>query len=253
MLRLMKPAPAPTADQTAIRVVTLNCAGNPASAAEITRLKPDVVLLQEIPSTNDLARLTLEWFGTNGECVAGLDCAIIARGSLTKLDERPPPQYLRAMLNTPSSGTICVTSIRLVPPVGRLDLWNPEAWRDSAKNRQLRRTQLAAGLTMPSMLSNYPEIVGGDFNAPSTDPAFRLLDKFSDAHREAGRGWGNTVLNNFPIARPDQIRLNRLRAVSVRAIRTHNSDHRMVVADVYVLPASINRQPILRSDPGWFE
>jgi hypothetical protein len=80
MLRLLKqPSPSEGRLPTVLRVVTLNCAGSAGAAAELGALKPDLVLLQEIPSTNDLARLTHLWFGDAGSFVAGFDCAILAR------------------------------------------------------------------------------------------------------------------------------------------------------------------------------
>jgi vancomycin resistance protein VanJ len=95
---------------------------------------------------------------------------------------------------------------------------------------------LEAALERDSEQKDWPEILGGDFNTPVPDAVFKLLHRFHDAHREAGRGWGNTAVNNLPIARPDQIWLKGLHAISVRAIRTQNSDHRLVLADIQVPP-----------------
>jgi vancomycin resistance protein VanJ len=76
------------------------------------------------------------------------------------------------------------------------------------------------------------EIVGGGFNAPVPDKIFKLMKGFQDAFHESGTGWGNTALNSLPIARPDQIWLKGLHSKSTRAIRTQNSDHRLVVAEI---------------------
>jgi len=80
--------------------------------------------------------------------------------------------------------------------------------------------------------SNMREIIGGDFNAPIPDKIFKLMKGFQDAFHESGTGWGNTALNSLPIARPDQIWLKGLHSKSTRAIRTQNSDHRLVVAEI---------------------
>jgi endonuclease/exonuclease/phosphatase (EEP) superfamily protein YafD len=234
----------------AVRVITLNCAGSPAAAAEAGAFKPDIVLLQEIPSTNELARLTQEWFGGTGSFVAGFDCAILARGQLQRSEGRPPPEFIHAFYPLSTNQTVLVTSLRLVPPAGRLDLWNPKAWSASTENRRLRRSQLEDALARTSFMSTHPEILGGDFNAPVSDAVYRLRSQwfgasFLDAHREAGRGWGNTALNSLPIARSDQIWLKGSRAISVHTVRTKHSDHRMVVADIE-FPAP--RQAAQKSD-----
>jgi endonuclease/exonuclease/phosphatase (EEP) superfamily protein YafD len=139
-------------------------------------------------------------------------------------------------MRLPNGSVVLVTSVRFIPPEGRLDLWNPAAWRASVANRQVRRVQLQAAIERDSSQNALPEIFGGDFNTPVPDAVFRLLTRFSDAHSKAGRGWGNTAVNNLPIARPDQIWLKGFKAVSVRARRTINSDHRAVIADVETQP-----------------
>jgi vancomycin resistance protein VanJ len=237
LLRLMVRDPAPVNNRPSgvVRVVTLNCAGNPAAATEVGSFKPDIVLLQEIPSTNHLARLSREWFGASGSFVAGLDCAILARGSMS--DEKTPiPQYSRTVVRMHNGLMLAVTSLRLVPPVGRFDLWNPSAWRASADNRRLRRFQLQDVLQDELKGSTLPEVLGGDFNTPVPDAVFGLMGQFHDAYRESGRGWGNTALNSLPIARPDQIWIKGFHSVSTRAIQTQTSDHRLVLTDIEILP-----------------
>ncbi|MBI4474447.1 MAG: hypothetical protein HY646_17385 [Acidobacteria bacterium] len=77
-------------------------------------------------------------------------------------------------------------------------------------------------------------MVGGDFNAAAGDASDRdLQPDLHDAFAEAGRGWGNTLLNDLPVVRIDQIWVSRhFRAVNVRAYRTRYSDHRAVVCDL---------------------
>jgi endonuclease/exonuclease/phosphatase (EEP) superfamily protein YafD len=233
VLRMARPSPTAPSTTHHVRVVTLNCAGRAAAAEEIVALKPDVVLLQEIPSTNDLARCTQACFSAGGAFVSGLDCAILAGGAIEIRNQNEfPPQFIRAQVQLKGGKNVLVTSLRLIPPEGRLDLWNSTAWRASTENRRLRRTQLLAALERSMTETGLPEILGGDFNAPVSDSVFRLLPAFQDAHQEAGIGWGNTAINNFPIARPDQIRVKGFRVISCRAVQTRNSDHRLVVADL---------------------
>jgi endonuclease/exonuclease/phosphatase (EEP) superfamily protein YafD len=79
-----------------------------------------------------------------------------------------------------------------------------------------------------------PLIVGGDFNAPAGDAVFRLLrPRLRDAFAEAGCGWGNTIINDFPFARIDQIWIGRhWQAIAVQAQPSAHSDHRIVIADL---------------------
>jgi endonuclease/exonuclease/phosphatase (EEP) superfamily protein YafD len=117
-----------------------------------------------------------------------------------------------------------------------MDLWNPATWRAYLEDRRLRKRQLRSVLDAPSTKTDLPEIIGGDFNAPAGDGIYRLLGRFRDAHRKAGRGWGNTALNALPFFRPDQIWLGRLLPLSSHAVRTVHSDHRMVVVDALLEP-----------------
>ena len=49
-------------------------------------------------------------------------------------------------------------------------------------------------------------ILGGDFNAPQGDAAFRpLAPRLRDAFRDGGQGWGNTITNDTPFLRIDQV------------------------------------------------
>jgi hypothetical protein len=227
ILRLASSPHSPSVN--ALRVVTLNCAGDPAAMREVASYKPDIVLLQEIPpSSNVLSQFATELFGNDAAIVAGYDCAIISHGKLELAPKDQPSQYVRAMVNLPSGRRLAITSLRLVPPVGRLDLWNPDAWRATIANRRLRREQLL-GLMEQSHSSSEPEIIGGDFNATANDTTLRLLTGFHDAHRISGRGFGNTALNGLPIARPDQIWVRKLEVISSRAFKTKYSDHRLVL------------------------
>lgn len=223
---LANPAPVGT-----FRIATLNCASSSSAAAEVMHFNPDLVLLQEGPTSNEVVRLAREWFGNTASFVVGLDCAIVSRYPLRALEARPLVHYTRAVVSFPGGREALVTSLRLTPSIGNMDLWNPSTWRLYMGDRRLRKGQLSSVLEAPSTKPELPEIVGGDFNAPAGDGIYRLLGQFRDTHRETGRGWGNTALNTLPFFRPDQIWLRSLLPVSSRAVRTVHSDHRMVVAD----------------------
>jgi len=220
-----------------IRIVSLNCAGGSMAAArEAFKSRPDIILLQETPSERDLRKLCKEYYGDDtGEAASvlcGLDCSIIARGRIRPYD-------LGSVLLECTAGTVFlrgveldVASVRFVPPVFRTDIWSPDCWRTQAENRRIRRAQLRAVMdALNAKAKGAPLIVGGDFNAPARDGALReMTPRLHDAFADAGRGWGNTVINGFPIQRADQIWVSdEFRPFQVFAEKTRNSDHRMVV------------------------
>jgi endonuclease/exonuclease/phosphatase (EEP) superfamily protein YafD len=226
-------APSPVAPSGTLRVISLNCATSPAAAHEVMMFQPDIVLLQESPTSNKVAQLARELFGSNAWSVVGWDCAIISRYPLTPFDKIQGAHYTRAIVMLPHHRESLVTSVRLTPPLGSMDLWKPSTWRAYTEDRRLRTRQLRAVLEVERPKPKLPEIVGGDFNAPAGDGIYKLLHEYRDSHRRAGRGWGGTALNTIPIFRPDQIWLKHLTAASCYAVETGHSDHRMVVTDVF--------------------
>ena len=79
-------------------------------------------------------------------------------------------------------------------------------------------------------------IVGGDFNAPQRDAALSVLGpQLRDAFPEAGQGWGDTIINEAPFLRIDQVWISpTLHPRTVTAHRTIHSDHRLVVCDLEI-------------------
>jgi hypothetical protein len=222
-----------------IRVVTLNCGGSVQAAAEAADLQPDILLLQESPSASQLESLCEDLYGGEGQILWGPDCSILARGEVTPVISPASKrgECVLAQVRLASGMDLVVASLRLHPVPLRLDLWSPACWRAYAENRRTQRRQLqviAKDATSHSGASSL--ILGGDFNAPAGDPVFDSLPReLSDAFREAGVGWGNTILNDWPVHRIDQIWAgSRLRALTVHAKATRHSDHRMVVAEFVV-------------------
>jgi len=237
----------------AVRLVTLNCAsGSFAAASEVKKYRPDIVLLQESPSRSDISRLARELYGKSGSFAYGPDASIIARGKLQAFRQLSFESsiYTAASVILRSGFKANVVSLRLVPPVFRLDLWSPNCWRSQKENRQERREQIKLiAAKIRQFPKDVPVIIGGDFNAPAGDAVFRLLEpRLHDTFTEGGLGWGNTVLNETPVQRIDQIwASSNIKAACVRAYRTRNSDHRLVACDLqlnclYAPPAV----PILR-------
>jgi vancomycin resistance protein VanJ len=222
-------------DPKRLRVVCLNCASQ-AKAAEETRVwRPDIVLLQESPSSNDVARLCHEWFGGQGGFLFGFDCSIVSWRPIRARARPHSTRYIWGEIELPTGPPLEVVSMRLNPPDTRFDMWSGECWKQHAAGRRLRRSQLEEALKAlaPGSIQG-PLILGGDFNVAAGDAVFRSLAPFAkDCFREAGLGWGNTAINDCPVARPDQVWINHA-STAIRAwVRmTENSDHRMVVCEV---------------------
>jgi vancomycin resistance protein VanJ len=222
-----------------LRVISLNCAGQMAAAVEAGDWKPDIVLLQESPSSNDVARLAGEWFGDAGDFLVGLDCSIISRGRLARFSGLKTTRFTQAHLTLPQGKEVDVVSLRLIPPETRLDLWSPACWRAHLYDRRVRKEQMQQMVDeLQGFKTDIPHIAGGDFNSPAGDAVSRLLKpRLKDTFREGGIGWGNTGINEFPISRPDQIWASGdFQTIAAWAVKTRNSDHRMVVCDLVLHP-----------------
>ena len=223
------------ADRGRLRVVTLNCAGGTGAAAEeILPLKPDVVLLQESPSEAEVKAFAQRIFGDKGSAIVGADASIVVPGKLTVHG-----------LPTGTSDFVCgewesgfgkleVVSLRLTPPVMRIDLFKSEARQEFSKNRRTRRDEVNELAAKLSKMGVQPDILGGDFNTPP-DPnvQFAVVDGLMDSFAEAGRGYGATCVNPYPcVVRIDQIwHSSKLKCVNSWVVKTEHSDHRMLVAD----------------------
>lgn len=219
-----------------LRVISLNCAGGSALAAgEVRALNPDLVLFQESPSQRALEKLAQEMYVAEAAVVWGRDASIIARGVLTPLSLPRTTTNVTAARWTLSLGrTLHVASLRLTPPVMRVDLYDPAAWNDFRRNRDYRAAEAREMQTILAGLGFRPDILGGDWNTPP-DRAVQgpLIEGLTDSFSAAGAGWGATCVNPFPcIVRIDQIwSSSALIPTRSRVHKTQHSDHRMVAAD----------------------
>ncbi len=219
----------------ALRVMSVNCVGgDPAAAAEVIPYTPDIVLLQESPSLESLLALARELYGEQGSILRGHDAAVIARGTMASLGKMPH-SLAAAYVHLASGLEVNVISAHLLPPVFGSGPWSRGYWTDRADNRRARREQVEGIASLIGRLpSTVPLIIGGDFNCPAGDGALApLRGQLRDTFAQGGVGWGNTVLNEFPLMRFDQIWCSsQFRVSQVRAIRSQTSDHRMVMADL---------------------
>ncbi|MEZ0327542.1 MAG: endonuclease/exonuclease/phosphatase family protein [Fimbriimonas sp.] len=221
-----------------IRVVSLNCAGGLIEAAEeVATYNPDIVLLQESPGRPELERLAKKLYGSTGSVVSGPDASILSRWPLKRIETpRTTNDFVATVITTPTGEALNVVSLRLMPPSFRIDLFDPGAWTAVANNRRLRREELAGIVAFLERQTKRPTIIGGDFNAQSGDAVFRVMPPdLKDSFYEAGAGWCHSAVNDYPLARIDQIWLSSaIKPLVQNVVKTVNSDHRMVVLDASI-------------------
>ncbi len=223
------------------RTITLNCGGIGLDADELSPLRPDLVLLQEPPGREQLARLTADLFGGQGEFTSSSDTAILARGTVTPLDLNVPHGHFftAAEVTLWNSCTLIAVSLRLEPYPVRFDFWRGDYWRAYTTVRKKQRGQTIALMTAVSIAAgDRPLIVAGDFNAPPGDPIFLPLAlRLRDAYPRVSLGYGGTMTNDYPLLRIDCIWASpdlTPQTAWVRASR--RSDHRRLACDLLLYP-----------------
>ena len=219
-----------------IRVVSLNCDSNERCLADLQRVNPDVVLLQETPGKEALEKMTRQLFGEEGGFVAGGDTAILARGTVKPLFVGRGSHFVAATVELENGRELDCVSLRLAPPPSRLDFWTIGFWTEHCELRDLHRRQLRQVVARLRELPSPSLLIGGDFNSTGLDRALDTLrPQLADAFSASGVGWGATGTNDWPLFRVDQIWTNfRLVPVKTWAAETGFSDHRMVVCDIRV-------------------
>jgi len=206
-----------------IHVVSLNCAGGtPAAAAEALASRPEIVLLQESPSQEELKRVVRRM-----SVLSGPDASIATSGSLEAIElPKGTSNFVAARVTLPGNAPVFVVSLRLQPPIFDLTYWNPDCWRSYAENRARRRSELDDIVAwIRDHAGEMPIIVGGDFNTPPDPGTFAAL---ADITQCATYDSGYTAVNEFPMARIDQIWTRGFTLNGSRAVQTLHSDHRMV-------------------------
>ena len=228
-----------TVSADSIRVASINCnVGKTKSALEALAEKPDIVLMQESPGFESLAvngfqdaaiPVDVVWAGDNSIAVFGSIETVLADTSL---------HFCHVAATLSNGVTVDVVSLRLSPPVFRIDFWTADFWRDHYNKRIEHKGQLEEIVEhlRQHQKSNYL-IVGGDFNSVAGDGVLSTtLTDLEDSFVRGGRGWGATGTNDFSVFRVDQIwSSSNLQSLSSRSLKTQNSDHRMVVADFRVV------------------
>ncbi|AMV18658.1 endonuclease/exonuclease/phosphatase family protein [Planctomyces sp. SH-PL14] len=222
-----------------LRVVSLNCgSGSERAVDEALAWQPDLLCLQECPGRPQLETLVRsrpeEW-----SLAAGPDAAILARGRLTVRQQSARGVWIWATWHRaadhPAAGDIEVVSLRLHPVPVRLDPWSGDCWESHSRIRAIHRQEIDELLTaLEAAPADARFLICGDFNAPAGDRGLDALRKVArDSFREAGVGWGNTILNDFPVHRIDQVWVSpHIEARRVWARKSSTSDHRAAIADL---------------------
>ena len=222
-------------------MISLNCGGGNIKAVnEILKYKPDIVLLQEMPSDmEELDYCVQKIFNGNATMTFDSDNAIISGGDVEQVSLIKPHNMFmtqaRVILKSGfESEVIC---IRLQPPSIGINLLSVDCWREHRKDRQFRREQISKILDQIKLVpQNMPIILGGDFNVSANDGCLKMLRPYLyDTFRQGGVGWGHTAVNSVPLFRVDQIwASSHFKPISVIAEQTKHSDHRMVICRMVI-------------------
>ena len=222
----------------AIRVVTANCSQGTAKAAtRALDFQPAILLLQESPSKDALSELATDYFGDPDHFLHGQDTSILAKGRITAHEVPRNVKCSIATVELTEGPTMLVVCLRLTPPPAQIDFWSPTFWKAHAENRRQHRQELADILAeIEKLESPHPVLIGGDFNLQPRDTSLASLrEKFREAFRQTGHGWGHTGTNAFPLFRVDMLWSSAdLKPLSVTAEYNEASDHRLVIGDFEV-------------------
>lgn len=222
-----------------VHLVSLNCGGGIEEAAEEALvLGSEFVLLQESPPVSQLELLG-ERFGYH--VFAGIDASILIKKELVDhnaVSVIREPDF--TLVRTPYS---VIVSLRLDPPIFRLDYWTPECWTSQAellKRRKMRTEEILRIVDYERKLVKFDGpvdvIVGGDFNAPPALLGSRQFKEVRDSGEVRGFGWPGTAINDLPLVRIDRIWTvgmndSKMGNWQVLSRKTKHSDHRMVVVE----------------------
>lgn len=222
------------ANQSSIRIISLNCKDRLSEIENLKQYQPDVVLLQEAPGELDIMAARKTLFGDEGDYIWNHDCSIIVRGKILETFKGLRHTHALVSLDTVPFD-FRVVSMRLDRPEVRFDLWNIECWTRQSFCRRKQRRQIRQVLeSLDYTLEKVPTIIGGDFNSLHGNNLLNAVEKnYSDAHLTSGYGWGKTFPNQFPILRLDRIVFDKhWQAEFMVTVPSGKSDHRILICDL---------------------
>ncbi|QYK53853.1 MAG: endonuclease/exonuclease/phosphatase family protein [Fimbriimonadaceae bacterium] len=208
--------------------VSLNCAGGSIDAAkEAIATGAEIIFLQESPSGKELKKIG-EPLGYH--VYPGIDGSILIKGKAAEFIETKINYCLIKREDE------VFVSLRLQPPIFRLDFYNPECWRSQTENWKSRRQEIMEIVKRVEAVGYSTALLVGDYNAtPSQLPDIAVGLK--DIWQYHGSGWPGTAVNDFPLARIDRFMVLTQSEYSSESMfgrmavkKTVNSDHRMVIA-----------------------
>ena len=214
---------------------------------EVSRFKPDVLVLQEARQVPKMLKDNLE--GWNWRHQAGLMVGSkwsLSEGKLCHTSPYDRPTAMAVQIETPS-GTIMVGNLHLMTARRGLTALSVTSILDGSgpasvdhhaflRDKEARQTQdFFVNLT-----GNSPTIIAGDFNMPTTSSIFdHNFGQYSNAFDEAGVGFGYTApcrpvrfwLPEVPWLRIDHILTSsHFETLQCEAGKFSGSDHRLVTA-----------------------
>ena len=233
----------------------------PAIVAQVQKLNPNLVLLQEA-GENLAAKLTAAFPGWHTDFRGQFFVA--SRFPLTGVYEPPPIHYQAGEGGGQRGGDGGAHFVRYTvdSPLGLVDVFNVhttspreglEDMRGQGFLHELRsghflfgqgmarlvfntyrRGRQVQGLAAAARASARPVIIAGDTNLPGLSRIFhKNLGDFDDAFAAVGRGFGYTYPSKLPSMRIDRILTNgKLRAVDFRIGDSRASDHFCVGATI---------------------
>lgn len=202
-------------------------------ATEVERVRPDVVVLQEVTIQSVPGIESRQWtsllphhIGEPGADWAASNMMVFSRYPLSEAVQGPADAPVRVLAVQHESGPVTVVAVHTTNPVVDMSAWVSEMAE-------------IEGVMRPG--DSTPTIVIGDFNAVREhQPMQRLLQGtgLRDAAEEAGAGWLPTFPadGGVPLIGIDHVLINdRIRAVSCSSFGVERTDHRGILAQVTLL------------------
>ena len=242
-------------DSIAVRVAIWNVAGHMSKKSDVLAalcdLAPDICLLQETGSearsflSEDLVE---RWEGFHW--TAAGDCGVLSRFPIRPVDDANDPgpgnrQFVEVEL--PGGARILAVNVHLMmPPIVRnITVGDaPVAYREGHAQRIAQYGSLI--LQIESHLAKLETeivILAGDFNVGADARSLApIRERLNEVWRTHGLGWGATVTASLPVARIDHCWVSEnVEPVSARVVPTEVSDHRILLVDLIVPVAELQK------------
>jgi endonuclease/exonuclease/phosphatase family metal-dependent hydrolase len=221
-------------------------------AALIDSLSPDVVLLQEVDRSTarsgkvDQAAVLSQRTGMHFVFGRAMDydggeygIAVLSRFPV--VTSRVVPLMVPADTDSAvqAAEPRVMLHVVMAAPQGELHVVNTHLdhrAQSVARNAQVLQLLAYGALDVPK---SAPLVLGGDMNARPDAMEVRALGAvFDDAWLGCGTGAGHTFRADQPDRRIDYLMLVRVRCTRAQVIATEISDHRPLIVDVLIRPAS---------------